>query len=109
MASQIMDAIAETERACDVRRQEAKEKAQAILDDAQKRCDAMRAEAAVRARDKEKTILAEAEKEAELLIADGREKNRLAEEKLVSDCESRRQAAVRGTALYLLELAKGGS
>ena len=50
MASQIMETIAATERACDEKKQAAKEKATAIADEAQKKCEDMRAEAAAFAR-----------------------------------------------------------
>ncbi len=109
MASQIMETIAATERACDEKKQAAKEKATAIADEAQKKCEDMRAQAAAFARAKEKEILADAEKKAAALVEAGREKNRAAGERLKAESEPRRQAAVKQTALYLLELAKRGS
>ena len=109
MASQMMEKIAQTEQACDRMKENARREAAAILDEAELKTSQMKSQAHDFAREKEKHALEEAKLQtAQMKTRADAEIEKEAQE-LRERCADKRASAVRQTALYLLELAKGGS
>ncbi|MBQ7638278.1 MAG: hypothetical protein IJS90_05215 [Clostridia bacterium] len=105
MPSDIMQKVLEAEKACDEKKAKAREEANAVIAEAEKKAASMIREAEAFAKAKSKMILEKAQTGAEQKISGGSSET-LAEIKALKAAAGEKYSeAVRQTALYLLQLS----
>ena len=105
MASEIMQKVLAAEQACNVRLEQARQKAAETVQDAAARADSMRREAAALGKQKAAEILAAAEKEAAAAAKAEQEKSDAAVTRLRAEAAPKRHSAVEETVRRLMELS----